>query len=59
MTWEGLAIIKIYFTCRRMEKYTKRVKWHDENKDRTAIIKKKLEVSFKNISKAITFLKKR
>lgn len=45
-----------------MHKYgknTQRAKWCDDNPDSIAIIKGKVEVSIKELNKAITFLKKR
>lgn len=41
------------------KKYTKRVKWCDDNPDSGAIIKSKVEVSDKEICKEIIVLQKR
>lgn len=50
---------KVCYMHKYGEKYTKRVKWCDDNPDSGAIIKSKVEVSDKEICKEIIVLQKR
>lgn len=47
------------FYAQVWKKYTKRAKWCDDNPGSITIIKSKVEVSVKEISKVIIFLNKR